>query len=353
MRDAKTDQAWLAAAGLMLLAAGGCSAAEGSDGAAGGGGTGGGYVPGGGTGGQVAGTGGVAAGTGGTPVQPSPVAPVQSGTRYVFTVGPASMEIDPQVGGRITALSLTGVNLLTGPEVDSINWGSTLWTAPQDDWTWPPVPEIDNAPYTATVSDTLLTLVGPVAPDLGVSVTKEFSADAGTGWFTITYGLTNQSTANRSMAPWEVSRVRPGGLSFFPTGAGSTGDLPVTDIGGTTWFDYTVPTVPRGGHSAVGDGARGWLAHVESNVLIVKSWTDIPVASQTPGEGEVKLYTAPGDDNQMAPYVELEVQGPYASIAPGSTVTWTIRWLITFLPDNVSAVAGSPDLVALVDSLVQ
>ena len=40
------------------------------------------------------------------------------------------LEVDPGVGGRISALSIEGKNFLTGRDVHPDYWGSTLWPSP-------------------------------------------------------------------------------------------------------------------------------------------------------------------------------------------------------------------------------
>jgi len=47
-------------------------------------------------------------------------------------------------------------------------------------------------------------------------------------------------------------------------------------------------------------------------------------------------------------YVEVENQGPYASLAPGQTVTWRVVWYVRQLPAGLAASLGSTDLIAFV-----
>src|SRR5262249_30269718 len=75
---------------------------------------------------------------------PGPVMPVQRNGRWALDFGDLSFEVDPQIGGRVTTFALASVNLLTGPDVNPDNWGSSFWTSPQSVWNWPPPPQIDN-----------------------------------------------------------------------------------------------------------------------------------------------------------------------------------------------------------------
>jgi hypothetical protein len=107
---------------------------------------------------------------------PAPIAPSIQGGSHVLAWDEVSMEIDARVGGRVTALRLGGHNLLTGPEVDPGNYGSTFWTSPQTAWGWPPVPEIDHLPYRAHLEGDTVVMRSDPAPALGVEIEKRFSA---------------------------------------------------------------------------------------------------------------------------------------------------------------------------------
>ena len=73
---------------------------------------------------------------------------------------------------------------------------------------------IDNAPYTGNISGTHVVLNGPTDTSIGVSMSKDYAADAGTGWINIAYTI--NATKAMKAAPWEVSRVPRGGIVFFP-----------------------------------------------------------------------------------------------------------------------------------------
>ncbi len=95
------------------------------------------------------------------------------------------------------------------------------------------------------------------------------------------------------------------------------------------------------------DGAEGWIAHVEDDVLLVKSFGDTTPSEAAPGESEIELYA-----DGAHTYVEVENQGAYASIAPGATATWTVRWYLHKLDATVSVKVGSADLLSVVRSLL-
>ena len=150
-----------------------------------------------------------------------PILPVEREGRYLLALDDAALEVDPALGARVTALRVGGRDLLTGTDLDAGNFGSTFWTSPQSQWGWPPVPEIDHGPYRVAVDGGVIVMHGAVSPALGVSVEKRFSADGERGCFALTYGIVNHGAAPVQIAPWEITRLHTGGLTFFPTGAGS------------------------------------------------------------------------------------------------------------------------------------
>lgn len=270
---------------------------------------------------------------------------------WVLELGEVTLEVDPALGARITTFKLGGENLLTGPEVHATYWGSTLWTSPEAQWTHPPPAAIDSAPYTAEAGPASVTMTGSTDQALGVSVTKIFSADPARGSFVMEYRLTNQKQEPLQMAAWEVTRVFPRGLTFFPTGsqqrlsAGAT--LPTTDSGGITWYAYDTAAVSADS-KLFADGAEGWIAHAAAGLLFIKKFPDVAPAEIAPNEGDVELYT-----NQQHSYIEIENQAAYRTIAPGMSASWKVEWFLRRLPAGVQATAGSAALAQLVRETIR
>jgi hypothetical protein len=79
--------------------------------------------------------------------------------------------------------------------------------------------------------------------------------------------------------------------------------------------------------------------------VVIKSFTDVPLANFAPSESEIEIYASPSGD-----YFEVEQQGPLTTIAPGASATWTVLWIGVAIPDGSSTAAGSADLVQLVSS---
>jgi hypothetical protein len=295
--------------------------------------------------------------TGGTTSQLTLKGPVEREGLLVLEFGDTYVAIDPALGGRVTSLRQAGVELLAGQDVHPDNWGSTYWTSPQSDWNWPPVGAVDNEPYTTTVNGASVTLVSAEA-DVGsevggknVTVTKRFTANLTLEAIEVEYTLTNVGDAAISIASWEISRVPGGGLTFYPTGDNEINPVephaavPVTYQRNVTWFDGA--TFPVGSNTKLNaDGKGGWLAHAAQGALFLKTFDDLPVASQVPGEGEVEIYA-----DGTGTYVEVENQGPNVTLQPGASSTYKVTWLVRKLPANVTVAVGSETLVSFVESL--
>ena len=339
-----------------LSAAGGSKASGGATGSGGsgatgptGGGPGGTTVTGGtiGTGGSNA-TGGTGGGTS-TLVQPI----ARANGKYVLEFGDIFFEVDSLVGARVITLTLAGgPNYLTGTAQDAVNYGSTFRVSPQSAWpgTWPPPAEIDTSAYTMTVSGQTIVGTSPNAASIGATVTKKFTPGLTNQSIVAEYSI--QSTASgKSVAPWEDTRVFPGGLTFYPTGdlapTGGTFALPTTQTSfGCTWFQY--PATVSASARLIADGKEGWIAHITSGgYVLVKKYPDIPSTAHAPGEGEISIYVDGGGK-----FIEIETQGAYAALPSGQSVTWTTTWYVRKLPTGISATPNQA-LVDWVRGLIQ
>lgn len=295
-----------------------------------------------------------------------PVSATNQGNLYTLQMGPIKMVIDASVGARITEFSYGGVNVLTGPAVDTNtaapahnNYGSTFWTSPQSYWGWPPVAAIDSQAYTGSASSASnsIQLVSGVATIANfassqIYVTKTFVAVPESGAIDVTYTISNYSASvSVTLAPWQISRVKgTGGMTFFGKGSGSviyqSGSDPtfqLTDLDSILWYSFATVNANS---KALADGA-GWIAHAtaststSSSLLYLLSYPDMQPSEAAPGEAEVEVFTGTNGD-----YVEIEPQGSFAAIAPGATRSWTVRWKLRQVPSGTSVSAGSAALEA-------
>ena len=228
---------------------------------------------------------------------------------YSVASGPARITVDPRVGGTIDSLFFDGYEFLTGKEVHPFFYGSTFWPSPQSDWNWPPPPILNVDPYAASVDGDTLTMVSGKDEKTGFQFTKRFSPGKG-GRLELSYGISNVSNAVKKVAPWEITRVRKGGLLFFPVGNNplgkkSFGPVPVEVRNGVAW--YKDPTErPVENLLTTADGTEGWAAYAIDGKLFIKKFPNVKPGELAPGEGEITVYVS-----AVADYVEFEVQGKY------------------------------------------
>lgn len=290
----------------------------------------------------------------------------QSGNRWRITLGTVIFEVDSAVSGKVATFSIDGTDVVAKNMAVT---GSVFWTSPQTEWytngqTWPPPAEMDTSAYTPNASGNVLTMTGPLGTDK-LSISKRYWGNLDHQAVTIEYTIHNGNSAAVSKAPWEITRVYTGGLTFFPNsepavklGDASFGPVPFTSAQGTLWFkykstDFTTISSVKGG----ADGLEGWAAHIACGTglegswayptcakspILIKEWTDIPAAAAPPTEKEIEIYA------QQNSYEEFEQQGAYQVIPAGGTAVWTMHWLLRYLPSTVAPTAGSAALVTWV-----
>jgi hypothetical protein len=265
------------------------------------------------------------------------VQPILRNGHYVLEFGNLLFEVDPN-GGKVLTFSIDGQNMLVSTH--PINFGSTLWASPQSDWNWPPQKPIDSEPYTVEVAGNTITMTSGVTTTVPkIRVIKKFTPDLVGRAMNMEYTIRNEDTVTRNLAVWEVTRVAAGGLTFFPivgtTQRPGSRMNPTLIADGFAWVDMAVnpPRNPK----LNADGV-GYIAHTDGTHLFVKSWADVPGDAQAPGEGEVEFYD--GDTN-----VELENQGRYGPVAPGTSITYKVRWSLVKMPAGAARVAQDPKLI--------
>lgn len=285
-------------------------------------------------------TSGGAPGTGGTESVGEATEVRQEGDRVRISVGDLEMVVAADNGARIIEFSREGQNILLPSSVHWENFGSTFWTSPQEDWEWPPPHDIDRASYEIVLEEDSVLLRGPQAESLGVRAEKRFEPLENDRAIRVTYGLVNVSGEAVTYAPWEVTRVRAGGLTFFRPGTLvlNTSDLAVTSLAGHTWYSSSGSSEFDGKYHA--DGQGGWIAHADAGLLLVKSFSDLPTSAFAPDHAEIEIFA-----NADGTYVEIEQQGAYQALQPGSRLDWAVEWRLEELPNGTPLVAGSTELI--------
>src|SRR5690606_21501469 len=203
--------------------------------------------------------------------------PIDRGGSYVLEFGDTYFAAQAAGGKIIEFRRAAGSNLIS--TVHTSNFGSTLWTAPQVDWNWPPPSAVDSEAYTVTADDVAGTITmvsnGTPTPGPAVTVTKLFAADVCGGAVNVTYTVTSNEATEISIAPWEVSRVVPGGLSFFGGQEGLLGASQLTAefITDTYWFNHMEGN--QSGLKLFAEATRGYLAFTNGSDLFLRDWSDV------------------------------------------------------------------------------
>lgn len=283
------------------------------------------------------------------------IPPEQKGHLYYIRIDNQILEIDPTKGGRINSLRLNGSDFLTDSTVNNLNWGSTLWFSPQSDWKWPPSPQIDSMMYSVQLENGEIVMQSLPDPKTGMDVRKAFSGNLRNKSYVLKYTITNRSAKPQKVAPWEVTRVKTGGLAFFPFGEGDRrgGLIPyTTETDGISWFQYKEDKLPvKGDRQLYSDGKEGWLAEVNDGTILIKKFPDVPFDKNAPKEGEIEWYASPVVPGKS--YVEIEHQGAFEELLPGQSLTWKVEWFLRKLPADIDAEAGNAKLIEYVRKIVR
>ena len=268
--------------------------------------------------------------------------------KYQFKAGCATMIVDSRDGGKVVSYKCNDTETLSTLQLSSYSYGSTFWISPQKTWNWPPVPEHDNLPYTVEERANSVYMVSQISKKHPYKITKEYSVDKKDNSIVVTYGVTNETGKECSIAAWEITRVPGAGVTFFdatpdaiePTGNSRPG-VEIDYRFGLAWFPYTVMSEQRKSNI---DG-KGWLAHARDGYLMVKKFDDIRADQPAPGESEIQVYT-----HNDRTYIEIEGQGAYTTLKPGESLSWTVRW---YLVPQKYAPLPSQELADMVKAIVK
>ena len=272
-----------------------------------------------------------------------------NGARHRLELAPYAVELDAADGGRIVEFSRDGWNAIATKNDSPLAYGTSFWPSPQSDWNWPPPPEIDRLPWLSTSETQAISLESDVNAALGLAATVRVEFAPPGSSVRIDYTLQNRGSAARRVAPWQNTRVRPGGLTFYPSRGPA---LPPSTLepslaGGVAWLLHDPKTMTEN-QKSFADGAEGFLAHVENGHLFVAAWNDVPRERQAPGEAEIELYV-----DKTGRFVEIEAQGPFAELAPGASLAWTVFFSLEPLPGTLRVEPGNPALVDAARALVR
>ena len=285
------------------------------------------------------------------------------------------VEVPRRLGGRLLHVSLPGApNLLKvgdavaaqpDPRVDAeagdIGYlGHQVWLGPQSQWwvhqdanparraasaPWPPDPWLSYAATEVVVhAADHIELRGPPSPISGVRIDHRFALLAGkAGALETTATMRNIRTTPMRWDLWFNSRVPADTRVFVPV-ASEEGDVRLrhdvdagfdglsgVTAGGFFTLDLAAPAAGKQGRrgKVFIQPRTGWMAGFRAGQAFVIQFDLQPRERIHPEHGQVELYLqwTPGDE--AGSLLEMEVHGPYTTLAPNAEAqakeTWTVR----------------------------
>jgi hypothetical protein len=150
--------------------------------------------------------------------------PTRTNGIYSIKIGDQELQADPGTGGRIVAIMLNGHNFLTGKEINRKVLGLYVMAQSPEGMGHRPAGAGQHG-LCGVCRKNILKMVSRKDPRIGLVFTKEISGNIRDSSFTIRYSITNKSDTIKKIAPWEVTRVHPNGLAFYPRGWASVGEI--------------------------------------------------------------------------------------------------------------------------------
>ncbi|MBV6652745.1 MAG: DUF4380 domain-containing protein [Mameliella sp.] len=237
--------------------------------------------------------------------------------------GELKMSVDAQTGGRIASLTGYGIDFLkTQRDSQNLQWGSTVWPAPQSAWGWPPPKLMDQAPYEVVAAgQKRIVLRSPANAYFGLQLEKSFAA-LGPDTISVTYTFVNKGAEAVRVGIWENARVPLSGKAVWQSAENPADSIPGWNRDGGT-INLQLGRHDQK-HKLFLEATTPWLLHEIEGVSLKRSWAPFSASDVAPGQAPVEIYYDP-----FAKFAELEIQGPYEILAPGSQsvlqVYWTVR----------------------------
>ena len=240
---------------------------------------------------------------------------------YSVELAYVKITVDLQAGGRITTLAIDDANLLTGPDIDSINYGSTLWLSPQNLWRWPPPSVLDRQPYQLIAKSDSLFIKSSVDNRFGVSFSKSFLPSLKDTSLQITYSIHNRTDSVVTYALWEVTRMQKDSEVMFTLEEQNS----LRSIKESFWdqdsnrVKVSVSPTDILTNKMFANG-KGWLIYQKDSLALIKTFPDLSLDQLPPNHNEIEIYK---DDTA---YLEVEQHSPYVQLDPKETYQWQVKW---------------------------
>jgi len=252
-------------------------------------------------------------------------------------------------GGRIVSYKYDGKEMLT-QSIEHENFGSTLWTAPQRDWGWPPSDVLDNQNYRIEKNGKGLRMISKPDQKSGFQFDKSWEVNENQS-IHIKYVIRNISNSTKSIGAWDVTRVPCGGLVFFPDGG--VAKVPDSSLkpdfqkDGINWIQVDKKPIPEN-HKLFSSAIEGWVAYALNGLLFIKQFPDTKPEKYSPEQGEVEIYV-----NKDKSYIEIENQGDNQQLLPGESLSYDENWYLISIPEKMNIISGNNELPQLVRQQIE
>ena len=283
------------------------------------------------------------------------------------------VEVSPRLGGRMLHLALPAApNLLKvgdavaaqpDPRVDAeagdIGYlGHQVWLGPQSHWwvhqqanparrdaqaPWPPDPWLSYA-ATEVVGQAAdrIELRGPPSPVSGVRMTYDYALPAGKpGTLETRASMRNIRTTPVSWDLWFNSRVPAYTRVYVPVASDADvrlrhdvdagfDRLSGTTEGGFFTLDLEAPATGKQGRrgKVFIQPRAGWMAGFRAGQAFVIRFELQPRERIHPEHGQVELYFNWLPNDQAGSLLEMEVHGPYVTLAPDAEASAKETWIV-------------------------
>lgn len=254
--------------------------------------------------------------------------------------GEVELIVGQEIGPRILRYGFTGgPNLLhenrsqqgrSGEDTWQARGGHRLWIAPETPETY----ALDNSAVEVSVDGNAIRASGPVEPETGLRKVIEVRlAEAGTR-ADVRHELWNQGSETKTIAPWAITALAPGGVAFarfpvrgtFPHSLQPTHPLVMwayTDFSDPRWSftrQFLILRQGPGNSQKAGLYCEDMLlGYLLGDTLFLKRAEAQPAASYCDFGCSLEMYT----DGDM---LELETLGPVTALEPGACVTHQEQW---------------------------
>lgn len=253
----------------------------------------------------------------------------------VFEIKAANLVliVDANTGARITSAKYGDFEFLVPKNDEKIAFGSTFWPSPYMT-NWPPPKDYDQTAWEVKELGNGLLLSGPVLKNLGLQFKKKIEFQSSDSSFVFEYTIFNKTDSVVWVAPWEITRLPKGGEFIAPALSSQFNtqkSLELVENGFYSGlFRCVVPESYQGKSQKISlDANEGWEVYILKEHIFLKLFENIEKEKFAKKSADAELYI---DDDSN--YVEVESQGAFVSIPPGSSIVYKTKWLLLTIPKN-------------------